>query len=472
MSFGRYPAYKRSSAQWQGDIPAHWKLLSLGRITRSRCDGPFGSALKSEHYTEAGARVIRLQNIRSGKFDGGDAVYVDVQYYETELMGHDVVAGDLLIAGLGDENHPVGRACVAPAKLGPALVKADCFRFRLESLVAFPPFIALQLCAGAESDAGRLTTGTTRARIPLSDMASRCIALPPFEEQSIIAAFVEREIGKIDSFVAVQEKVITLLHEKCQGLTSHAVSKGLNSGAPMKSSGVAWLGAVPAHWIVMPIRFAAKLESGHTPSRSNPEYWRNCNVPWFSLSDVWQIREAKADYVLDTKEKISEMGLANSAARVLPKGTVILSRTASVGYAAIMGVDMATTQDFANWVCSAKLVPEYLLYTLRSMSNEFARVMMGSTHNTIYMPDIQSLKFALPPLAEQREIVRKIRMSRESINVLIEEAERAITLLKERRTALIVAAVTGKIDVRGYAAKAPTPSVAPRSRPSVALSTP
>jgi type I restriction enzyme, S subunit len=137
-----------------------------------------------------------------------------------------------------------------------------------------------------------------------------------------------------------------------------------------------------------------------------------------------------------------------------------------------MGVDMATTQDFANWVCSAKLVPEYLLYTLRSMSNEFARVMMGSTHNTIYMPDIQSLKFALPPLAEQREIVRKIRMSRESINVLIEEAERAITLLKERRTALIVAAVTGKIDVRGYAAKAPTPSVAPRSRPSVALSTP
>src|SRR5262249_38776938 len=136
-----------------------------------------------------------------------------------------------------------------------------------------------------------------------------------------------------------------------------------------------------------------------------PEYWENCTIPWFTLADVWQIRDAKAEYVFETKEKISELGLANSAARLLPRGTVMFSRTASVGFSAIMGKDMATTQDFANWVCGPRLSPEYLLLAFRSMTSEFRRLMMGSTHNTIYMPDIQSLQFALPPLAEQSEIV-------------------------------------------------------------------
>jgi type I restriction enzyme S subunit len=124
--------------------------------------------------------------------------------------------------------------------------------------------------------------------------------------------------------------------------------------AKYKASGVEWLGDVPEHWGVMPIGRAARLESGHTPSRLHPEYWEHCTVPWFTLADIWQIREAGADYIYETKEKVSEVGLANSAARVLPKGTVMLSRTASVGFSAIMGVDMATTQDFANWVCGPR----------------------------------------------------------------------------------------------------------------------
>ncbi len=85
-----------------------------------------------------------------------------------------------------------------------------------------------------------------------------------------------------------------------------------------KASGVEWLGEVPAHWNVMPIRKAARLESGHTPSRAHPEYWQDCTVPWFSLADVWQIREAGADYITETKERVSQLGLANSSARLLP----------------------------------------------------------------------------------------------------------------------------------------------------------
>src|SRR5712691_9408020 len=113
-----------------------------------------------------------------------------------------------------------------------------------------------------------------------------------------------------------------------------------------KNSGVEWLGKIPAHWDVTRTKFAAGLRSGHTPSRQNEEYWQGCTIPWFGLSDVWQIRDSSTEYVTQTSEKISPLGLANSAAKLLPKGTVMLSRTASVGFSAIMGVDMATTQDF------------------------------------------------------------------------------------------------------------------------------
>ena len=171
----------------------------------------------------------------------------------------------------------------------------------------------------------------------------------------------------------------------------------------------------------------------------------------FGLADVWQIREAKAQYIYETKEKVSELGLSKSSARLLPKGTVMLSRTASVGFLAIMGVAMATTQDFANWICGPRLQAEFLLSALRSMNREFRRLMMGSTHNTIYMPDIQSLRFVLPSLAEQAAIVDYVRIKTSEFDELTAEAQRAIDLLQERRTALISAAATGQIDVRQLA---------------------
>src|SRR5699024_2585708 len=118
-------------------------------------------------------------------------------------------------------------------------------------------------------------------------------------------------------------------------------------------------------------------------SRSKSEYWENCHIPWFSLADVWQLRDGKQMYLGDTAEKISDLGLANSAADLLPAGTVILSRTASVGFSGIMPIPMATTQDFVNWIPGPSLASEYLLFTFRAMAAEFDRLKMGSTHKTI-----------------------------------------------------------------------------------------
>lgn len=217
-------AMKPSGVVWLGDVPEHWIVMTLTRITQSKCDGPFGSGLKNEHYTDGGARVIRLQNIRATHFHGTDAVYVDLNYFQNDLAKHDVQEGDLLIAGLGDDKNLVGRACVAPPGIAPALVKADCFRFRLDLSMAFPKYVAFQLCCSADVDAGTLSSGSTRSRIPLSTMASRIIALPPTHEQKAIGGYIDSQTRKFGTLIAKAQQAIVLQKEHRTALISAAVT--------------------------------------------------------------------------------------------------------------------------------------------------------------------------------------------------------------------------------------------------------
>ncbi|MEV5371429.1 restriction endonuclease subunit S [Streptomyces albogriseolus] len=187
----------------------------------------------------------------------------------------------------------------------------------------------------------------------------------------------------------------------------------------------------------------AQLGSGHTPSRSKPEYWENCTVPWITLADVWQLRDGRTNVITETKEKVSVLGLANSAAVKHPAGTVILSRTASVGFSAIMGSEMATSQDFATWTCGPKLEARYLLHALRGMAPDLKRVATGSTHKTIYMPDIEQLRVPLPPMEEQRRIADFLDAETTRIDDLTRARHRQLTLLTARFLTSVFNAVRG-----------------------------
>ncbi|MFO0714988.1 MAG: restriction endonuclease subunit S, partial [Sandaracinus sp.] len=223
----------------------------------------------------------------------------------------------------------------------------------------------------------------------------------------------------------------------------------LDPSVPMKDSGVGWIGGVPTSWEVAKICLVARLESGHTPSRQHPEYWvpEECTTPWFSLADIWQLRPGIQEYVSETAERISASGMANSAARLLPAGTVVLSRTASVGFSGIMAQPMATTQDFANWIPGPRLSSEFLLYGLRAMVSEFERVRYGSTHQTIYMPDIRRLTIPLPSREVQAAIVSALRAGLGRVDAAADRMRQSVERLREYRQALITAAVTGQIDV-------------------------
>ena len=218
---------KPSGVEWLGDVPVHWEVMPLRRVAISRCDGPFGSGLKSSHYTDQGIRVVRLQNIGHAQFNNSDSAFIAFSHYAT-LGDHTVEPEDLLIAGLGDENHPAGRACVAPSFIVPAMVKADCFRFRLFRQRINPEFAALQLTATAGDASSLLSTGATRQRTNLQATAARPIAVPPTEEQSSIVRYLDKATADIGTAISHTRRQIELLQEYRTRLIADVVTGKLD----------------------------------------------------------------------------------------------------------------------------------------------------------------------------------------------------------------------------------------------------
>jgi len=426
-----YPTYKDSGVEWIGQIPEHW---GVARIKRH-------ASIRTERRSDVSA----------------DITYVGLEDVEAESGQYKPTSGN----SRQTEDSTVGifyEQDVLYGKLRPYLRKAIVAEMEgacsteflvLRTINTLPHWLHQWLLTPDVTQ--QIEAGCEGAKMPRADwehVGSIEMTSPCSEEQSQILAALDRETARIDALIAKKTRFIELLKEKRQALITHAVTKGLNPNVKMKMSGRQWIGSVPSQWSVARIKHVARLESGHTPSRKVPEYWENCSVPWFTLGDIWQVRKEGRKTITETSEMVSELGLANSSARKLPPGTVVLSRTASVGFPAILGKEMATSQDFAAWICSPRLYNEFLYYCLVAMRPELERLMIGSTHKTIYMPDIEEFQCPLPSVDEQKAIVSYIETQSVRIAALIHKTERTIELLKERRSAFITAAVTGQIDLR------------------------
>jgi type I restriction enzyme S subunit len=202
------------------------------------------------------------------------------------------------------------------------------------------------------------------------------------------------------------------------------------------------VGVIPKEWECVPIASIARLESGHTPSKRNPSYWGG-SIPWVSLHDTDSLagREIAA-----TAKMITEEGLNNSSARLLPPGTVVFSRTATVGKSTVMATSMATSQDFANYICGPNLHNHFLVYLFRSMGPTWQRLMAGSIHNTIYMPVFKALKIVLPPLSEQRAIATALS----DVDALLGGLDRLIAKKRDIQQAAMQQLLTGQTRLPGF----------------------
>lgn len=294
------------------------------------------------------------------------------------------------------------------------------------------------------------SVGVSYPAINSSDLVNIAVPSIAYSEQTQIANFLDHETAKIDSLIVKQEKLIELLKEKRQAVISHAVTKGLNPNVPMKDSGVEWLGEVPEHWELVPLKYLCTFSGGGTPSKDNLNYWTDGDIPWVSPKDMktFWIKETQ-DYITEKaiKESSTNMVEPNSLLMVVRSG--ILQRTIPI---AINKVPVTMNQDMKALKFGNRVLVEYIADLIHGNTSELLLEWSkeGATVESIEHEYLANSIVPVPPIEEQQSITTLVAKKMGVYRELTCKAESQIFLLQERRTALISAAVTGKVDVRNW----------------------
>ena len=293
--------------------------------------------------------------------------------------------------------------------------------------------------------------GSAQRVLNMSTLSAYRIAFPPVHEQAAIAAFLDRETRKIDALVAEQERLMALLKEKRQAVISQAVTKGLNPNARMKHSGVEWLGEVPKHWTTQPLKRLIADGSSISYGIVQPGEPQDVGVPFVQTTNM-----SSGTFVVEDLQRTTQQIAAAYPRSRLVGGEVILGIRASIGAAYVVPSRLAganLSRGVARIDCGRNVDPAYLVSYLRSdsVAEYWALAKQGSTFNEVSIETVRDLVVPVPPIGEQHKIAAAVDVRDWGFAALVEEATHAITLLKERRAALISAAVTGKIDVRDLA---------------------
>lgn len=435
MSFPRYPEYRDSGVEWLGEVPGHWEVTRIRNLYRfiKRQDQYCGTVLSV--YRDYG--VIE----KDSRQDNNNKTPEDLSSYQTVNVGDLVInkmkawQGSLGVSGLSGITSPDYAVFESIHSENDGYI-----HYLLRSRMM--PGVYQCISNGIRLDQWRLEPDKfLQIQVPL----------PNLEEQNQILAFLDRETVKIDALVAEQERLIELLKEKRQAVISHAVTKGLNSQAPMKDSGIEWLGEVPEHWSCQRIKHCSDkvVDCLHT----TPTYDGELEHPCIRTSDV-----DPGILHLHRARLVSRDIFEERTQRLAPRaGDILYSREGErFGMAALVpdGAELCLGQRMMMFRTKNDYDPSFIMWALNSDS-VFQQVLNrvgGATSPHINISDIVNFYITVPPIEEQEEISQCISRMTTRTDAMIAEAERAIDLLKEHRSALISAAVTGKIDVRGLVA--------------------
>ena len=300
----------------------------------------------------------------------------------------------------------------------------------------------------------RLDEGTDEAAVPglnRETVYSRDVLVPPLPQQLTIADYLDRETARLDALLAAKERVLGLLAEKRRALITRTLTRGLDPRARLRDSGIPWLGEIPVHWEIWKLRHSASVGNGSTPNRGNAAYWTEGAIPWLNSSVVNQHEVTKAEqFVTDVAFRECHLPLVKSDSVLV----AITGQGKTRGQAVVLSFDATINQHLAYISPDrSRLDPWFLRWTLLS-AYEFLRSISddaGGTKGALTCEDVANVRVPTPPMDEQCGIVAHIANEISKLDELRTATEKTTTLLKERRAALISAAVTGLIDVESAA---------------------
>lgn len=354
--------------------------------------------------------ILKVSAVSWGHFDAQAAKAMPEDF--VGMPAHQVRRGDFIVSRA---NTPelTGAVAIAQADHANRYLSDKLLRLVLNKDKVHPPYLLHALrapLARRHIESSASGTSDSMRNIAQGALLQTPVPLPAVADQVLITSRLDA------AFAAIGEaKHAANDQEDAAGKLAAAFLGATFEDVPVLATTTGRPG-------FKPLLSLARLESGHTPSRRHPEWWGG-NVPWLALPDIRKLHGLIAH---DTIEHTNDLGLANSSARMLPTGTVCVSRTASIGFVTMLGKPMATSQDFCNWVCDPdKLDSEFLMYAFMASHDYLRELGSGAVHKTIYMPAIESFHLNAPPLDEQRRIAQQLRHQlRESRRLRAQLAER------------------------------------------------
>lgn len=446
MSVPTYERYKDTGVEWLGEVPDHWQIARAKSTISSSQNGIWGQEAAGD---ERDILCVRVADFDRQRLIVKERVPTLRSTTLAEREGRVLRRGDLLLekSGGGDL-QPVG--CVV---LYESDQEAICSNFIARMVIA-PGFDA-SFCRYLHFAmyALRLTTRSINQTSGIQNLdqsayLNEVVPLPTLEEQKSIAGFLEQETAKIDALIEEQRRLIELLKEKRQAVISHAVTKGLDLAAPMKDSRVGWIGVIPAHWKVAGLtKYLRSVVDyrGRTPTKTEQGVF---------LVTAKNVRNGRIDYAA-SQEYIGASQYEEVMRRGRPElGEILFTTEAPLGQVGLIDrTDIALAQRILKFSADGQvLTNNYLMFWIMGSSCQFNLEMLatGSTALGIKGSKVGSVQMCIPPIEEQASISHYLEQELRVFDSVAAECQIAIDLLNERRSALISAAVTGKIDVRNY----------------------
>ncbi len=438
-----YPAYKDSGVEWLGRVPEHWQIKRLKHIANVQTGVAKGKDNADKETIEV--PYLRVANVQDGYLSLDDVATIEIP--REDLPRYSLQPGDVLMNEGGDFDK-LGRGSVWQGEIEPCIHQNHVFAVRPTAvpsawLNAFTGSLAAQFYF-----MGRAKQSTNLASISSSNIMELPVAMPPAAEMDLLLDHIDRETARIDALVAKKTRFIELLREKRQALITHAVTKGLDPNVKMKDSGVEWLGEVPEHWEIKRLQFlCASIKAGPFGSALTKDMYVPDGYRVYGQEQVIPGDFSIGDYYI-TPEYFSEL-----AQYAVQPGDVLVSCVGTFGKIAVV------PEDVEPGIINPRLIrirvnqlvsPVYLTVLMQSsvVFEQFSLWSRGGTMDVINIGTLSGIVLSVPPASEQKAIIRYVEHEAGRIDALVNKTERSIELLKERRSALITAAVTGQIDLR------------------------
>ena len=438
-AYPSYKEYKPSNVDWLGEIPEHWdvkKLKFLGTALIGLTYSP--DDVVDENYLGKKYLVLRSSNIQNNKIELSDTVFVTKEIPQELKVQKD----DILICARNGSRLLVGKS----ARINSALPNTTFGAFMTVFRSKINSFLSFYFNSNQFQSQTTIFLTTTINQLTNHDLNEVWVSVPPLAEQKMIADFLDRETAKIDSLIQKRNDLIKLLQEKRSAVISHAVTKGIDPTVRLKPSNIDWLGEIPEHWMHIKIKWYSKRYTGGTPDKTNDSFWENGIIPWLNSGAV---NDANVN---QPSEYITLEAYLNSSAKWVPAGALLMALAGqgkTKGMVARLNFKATCNQSVAAIIPDSRLSADFLYWWLTKNYTNIRNLGGGDNRDGINLEMIGGIDSPLPPLAEQKKIADFLDRETAKIDSLIEKEKKIIEKMKEYRTALISAAVTGKIDVRG-----------------------